>query len=37
MMESLPDDRKALMTELHGIDPNSPPPPLPELVYDSKG
>ena len=36
MMESIPDDWKALMTELHGIDPNAPPPPLPELVYDSK-
>ena len=36
MMELIPDDWKELMTELHGINPNSPPPPLPELVYDSK-
>ena len=36
MMELIPDDWRELMTELHGIDPNSPPPPLPELVYDSK-
>ena len=36
MMELIPDDWKGLMAELHGIDPNSPPPPLPELVYDSK-
>ena len=36
MMELIPDDWKELMTELHGIDPNTTPPPLPELVYDSK-
>ena len=36
MMELLPDDWRGLMSELHGIDPNAPPPTLPELVYDSK-
>ena len=36
MMELLPDDWRGLMSELHGIGPNAPPPPLPELVYDSK-
>lgn len=23
--------------DVHGIDPNAPPPPMPRLVYDSQG
>ena len=36
IMSNLPEDFAKLAKELHGLDVNSPPPPLPKLIYDSK-
>jgi len=35
-MKNLPDEFAATAKELHGMDVNAPPPPMPTLVYDSK-
>ena len=31
------DQFKAFAAEVHGMDPTAPPPPLPTLVFDSRG
>lgn len=36
IMQSMPPEFAAIVGEVHGIDVNAPPPPLPTLVYDSK-
>jgi hypothetical protein len=36
LMESLPDGFAEFAMEVHGMDVNAPPPPMPTLVYDSK-
>ena len=36
IMENLPEEFAAAAKELHGMDVNAPPPPMPTLVYDSK-
>ena len=36
IMENLPEEFAAAANELHGMDVNAPPPPMPTLVYDSK-
>ena len=35
-MANLPPESAIAAMELHGLDVNAPPPPLPKLVYDSK-
>ena len=35
IMENLLDEFAAAAKELHGMDVNAPPPPMPTLVYDS--
>lgn len=36
IMQSMPPEFATIVGEVHGIDVNAPPPPLPTLVYDSK-
>ena len=36
IMENMPPDFAEFAMDVHGLDVNSPPPPLPKLVYDSK-
>ena len=35
-MKNLPDDFADFVMDIHGVDVNAPPPPLPTLVYDSR-
>ena len=35
-MKNLPDDFADFVMDIHGVDVNAPPPPLPTLVYDNK-
>jgi hypothetical protein len=32
----MPEDFAEFAKDVHGLDVNSPPPPLPKLVYDSQ-
>ena len=32
----MPGDFAEFALDVHGLDVNAPPPPLPKLVYDSK-
>ena len=36
IMSNMPDDFAEFALDVHGLDVNVPPPPLPKLVYDSK-
>ena len=36
IMASLPPESATVAMELHGLDLNAAPPPLPKLVYDSR-
>ena len=36
IMANLPPEFATAAMELHGLDVNAPPPPLPELIYDSE-
>ena len=36
IMQSMPAEFASVVAEIHGIDVDAPPPPLPQLVYDSK-
>jgi hypothetical protein len=36
IMANLPEEFAAAAKDLHGMDVNAPPPPMPTLVYDSK-
>ena len=36
IMKNLPDDFADFVMDIHGVDVNAPPPPLPTLVYDSR-
>lgn len=36
IMSNIPEDFAKLAKELHGLDMNAPPPPLPKLIYDSR-
>ncbi len=35
-MSNMPGDFAEFALDVHGLDVNAPPPPLPKLVYDSK-
>ena len=37
IMANLPKEFAAVAKEIHGMDVNAPPPPLPKLIYDSRG
>ena len=36
MISSMPDEFAELVLDVHGFDMKGPPPPLPQLVYDSR-
>ena len=36
IMEGMPDDFAEFAREVHGLDINASPPPLPKMVYDSR-
>ena len=36
IMASAPEEFAAFALEVHGLDMKAPPPPLPQLVYDSR-
>lgn len=36
IMEGMPDDFAEFAKEVHGLDVNAPPPPLPKMVYNSR-
>lgn len=36
IMSNMPGDFAEFALDVHGLDVNAPPPPLPKLVYDSK-
>ena len=36
IMQNMPEDFAEFAKEVHGLDVNPPPPPLPKLVYDSQ-
>jgi len=36
IMQSMPPEMGAIIAEIHGMDMDAPPPPMPKLVYDSK-
>tara|TARA_Y100001970_G_C13974042_1_gene719716 strand:- start:79 stop:396 length:318 start_codon:yes stop_codon:yes gene_type:complete len=36
IMSNMPPDFAEFAKDVHGLDVNSPPPPLPKLIYDSK-
>ena len=37
IMSSMPPDFAAFAKEVHGLDASAPPPPMPTLVFDSRG
>ena len=37
IMRNMPADFAELAKDVHGLDVNSPPPPMPKLVFDSRG
>ena len=36
MMAGMPDEFSEFVLDVHGFDMKGPPPPLPQLVYDSR-
>jgi hypothetical protein len=36
IMATTPPDFAEFAAEVHGMDVNAPPPPLPELIFDSR-
>lgn len=36
VMQSMPPELASVVAEVHGMDPDAPPPPMPALVYDSR-
>ena len=36
IMANMPPDFGEFAKDVHGLDVNAPPPPLPKLIYDSK-
>ena len=36
IMEGMPEDFAEFAKEVHGLDVNAPPPPLPKMVYNSR-
>ena len=36
MISSMPDEFLEFVLDVHGFDMRGPPPPLPQLVYDSR-
>ena len=36
IMASAPEEFAAFALDVHGLDMKAPPPPLPQLVYDSR-
>ena len=36
IISELPEDFAEFAMDVHGMDVNAPPPPMPTLVYDSK-
>ena len=36
IMQNMPEDFAEFAKEVHGLDVNAPPPPLPKLVYNSR-
>ena len=37
IMSEMPADFAAFAAEVHGLDVNAPPPPMPKLIFDSRG
>jgi len=37
IMQNMPADFAEFAKDVHGLDVNSPPPPMPKLVFDSRG
>lgn len=37
IMSNMPPDFAAFAKEVHGLDASAPPPPMPTLVFDSRG
>ena len=37
IMSQMDADFAAFAAEVHGLDPNAPPPPMPKLFFDSRG
>jgi len=35
-MATMPPDFAEFAADVHGMDVNAPPPPLPELIFDSR-
>ena len=36
LMQSMPTDFAEFAMDVHGLDVNAPPPPMPKLVLDTK-
>jgi len=36
IMATMPPDFAEFAANVHGMDVNAPPPPLPELIFDSR-
>ena len=36
IMQSMSPELQKIIAEIHGMDMDAPPPPLPKLIYDSK-
>ena len=36
IMANMPPDFAQFAQEVHGLDPNAPPPPMPKLMFDSR-
>ena len=36
IMQGMSDEMRAIIAEIHGMDLDAPPPPMPTLIYDSK-
>ena len=36
IMQSMPPEIASVVSEIHGMDMEAPPPPMPKLVYDSR-